>query len=250
MESDDEEDSFDHTVPPWAHEGPRESHSHKHDRDQHHHTSENSVHTETWPPYCDDKSLYETKFNDTWTAVKLFKLIGKTPTGKEQLMREAKYEAVALRKAISEHIITLEGFSPKVVHAGAEWVALVMPAMATDLSVVIHSPQDLPAIAVQELLMGPSERYNILVDFSDLPVGSEILLKNIGPDGPLMKLDMVEAADTATTGQVVPICILLRETEIHQGHGQLKLMLGTEGSPMNWDGYCLPLDFLQASDVF
>ncbi|KAH3756216.1 spore coat protein [Pelomyxa schiedti] len=119
-------------------------------------------------------------------------------------------------------------------------------------------------VAVQELLMGPSERYDILVDFSDLPVGSEILLKNIGPDGPLMKLDMVEAADTATTGQVmlfkvtapakdssrskiptqldsppIPTAVTnTRRVELFESqdmYGRLKLMLGPEGSPMNWD---------------
>ncbi|KAH3714394.1 hypothetical protein Pelo_19096 [Pelomyxa schiedti] len=83
-----------------------------------------------------------------------------------------------------------------------------------------------------------------------------------------MKLDMVEAADTATTGQVMlfkvtapakdssqskiptqldspPIPTAVTNTqrvelfESQDMYGRLKLMLGTEGSPMNWDGYCL-----------
>jgi FtsP/CotA-like multicopper oxidase with cupredoxin domain len=43
----------------------------------------------------------------------------------------------------------------------------------------------LPAPApLTELLMAPAERADVIVDFTDLPVGTEIIMQNLGPDEP------------------------------------------------------------------
>src|SRR5262245_17687253 len=57
-----------------------------------------------------------------------------------------------------------------------------------------------------ELLMGPAERADVIVDFSQLSVGTRIVLRNIGPDEPfgggVPGVDF-QSADPATTGQVL-----------------------------------------------
>jgi len=58
-------------------------------------------------------------------------------------------------------------------------------------------------VELDELLLGPAERADVVVDFSSFNVGSEILLRNLGPDGPFMGHGMGAAADPDTTGQVM-----------------------------------------------
>jgi FtsP/CotA-like multicopper oxidase with cupredoxin domain len=65
----------------------------------------------------------------------------------------------------------------------------------------------LPApIVVSELLLAPAERADVIVDFTDVAVGSEIILENIAPDEPfgggVPGIDF-EPADPQTTGQVM-----------------------------------------------
>jgi bilirubin oxidase len=65
----------------------------------------------------------------------------------------------------------------------------------------------LPApVMVNELLLGPAERADIIVDFSDLPVGTTLNLINVGPDEPFgggtPDVDF-PAADPDSTGQVM-----------------------------------------------
>jgi FtsP/CotA-like multicopper oxidase with cupredoxin domain len=65
----------------------------------------------------------------------------------------------------------------------------------------------LPApVPLNELLMAPAERADVIMDFSSLPVGTEITLMNIGPDEPFgggMPGVDFDPADPATTGQVM-----------------------------------------------
>jgi spore coat protein A, manganese oxidase len=76
----------------------------------------------------------------------------------------------------------------------------------------------LPApIAQTQLLMANAERADVIVDFTNIPVGTNITLLNIGPDSPfgggtpyfgcltdpLAPAGCFEPADTATTGQVM-----------------------------------------------
>ncbi|MCI0586086.1 MAG: multicopper oxidase [Planctomycetes bacterium] len=60
-------------------------------------------------------------------------------------------------------------------------------------------------IVLDRLLLAPAERADVIVDFSGLPVGTEILLLNRGPDEPFGGLPVPpgQAADPETTGQVM-----------------------------------------------
>ena len=65
----------------------------------------------------------------------------------------------------------------------------------------------LPApVELPQLLLGPAERADVIVDFTGASLGSEIILENLGPDEPfgggIPGVDF-EPADPATTGQVM-----------------------------------------------
>jgi bilirubin oxidase len=65
----------------------------------------------------------------------------------------------------------------------------------------------LPApVQLGQLLMAPAERADMIVDFTGLPVGTEVILQNIGPDEPfgggVPGVDF-PVADPETTGQVM-----------------------------------------------
>ncbi|MHC4623261.1 MAG: multicopper oxidase family protein [Planctomycetota bacterium] len=65
----------------------------------------------------------------------------------------------------------------------------------------------LPApVMLNELLMGPAERADVIVDFDDVTVGTDIILLNLGPDEPfgggVPGVDF-PPANPATTGQVM-----------------------------------------------
>jgi len=65
----------------------------------------------------------------------------------------------------------------------------------------------LPAPAqLEQLLMGPAERADVIVDFGDFTAGDEIILQNIGPDEPFgggVPGRDFEPADPNATGQVM-----------------------------------------------
>ncbi|MHC4586286.1 MAG: multicopper oxidase family protein [Planctomycetota bacterium] len=70
----------------------------------------------------------------------------------------------------------------------------------------------LPApIMLNELLMSPAERADVIVDFTDVPAGTEIILQNIGPDEPFgggtPGVDF-DPADPETTGQVMKFIVM------------------------------------------
>jgi FtsP/CotA-like multicopper oxidase with cupredoxin domain len=65
----------------------------------------------------------------------------------------------------------------------------------------------LPAPAqLSELLMAPAERADVIMDFTNIPVGAEVILQNLGPDEPfgggVPGVDF-DPADPASTGQVM-----------------------------------------------
>ncbi len=66
------------------------------------------------------------------------------------------------------------------------------------------------AVMLDQLLMSPAERADVVVDFTGLPVGTEIFLINEGPDEPfgggVVNVDF-PAADPATTGQVMKFVV-------------------------------------------
>jgi spore coat protein A len=61
-------------------------------------------------------------------------------------------------------------------------------------------------VRLNRLLMGPAERADVIVDFTGIPVGTEIVLQNLGPDEPfgggVPGIDF-ESSDPATTGLVM-----------------------------------------------
>ena len=61
-------------------------------------------------------------------------------------------------------------------------------------------------VAVDQLLMGPAERADVIVDFSNIAPGTQVYLVNVGPDEPFgggePNVDFA-AADPETTGQVM-----------------------------------------------
>jgi bilirubin oxidase len=69
----------------------------------------------------------------------------------------------------------------------------------------------LPAPAqLDTLLMGPAERADVIVDFSNVPVGTEITLINLGPDEPFgggVPGADFDSADPATTGKVMKFIV-------------------------------------------
>jgi FtsP/CotA-like multicopper oxidase with cupredoxin domain len=65
----------------------------------------------------------------------------------------------------------------------------------------------LPApVQLYQLLLGLAERADVIVDFTDVPVGTEIILQNVAPDEPfgggVPGIDFTPADET-TTGQVM-----------------------------------------------
>ena len=69
----------------------------------------------------------------------------------------------------------------------------------------LAEPVDISADHGGHLLMGPAERADLIVDFSQVPVG-EFVLGNVGPDEPFGGGDPgidFPVADPASTGQVL-----------------------------------------------
>jgi spore coat protein A, manganese oxidase len=61
-------------------------------------------------------------------------------------------------------------------------------------------------LEVERLLLGPAERADVIVDFTNVGVGTEIILKNLGPDEPFGGGEPpgdFDQADPETTGQVM-----------------------------------------------
>jgi len=77
------------------------------------------------------------------------------------------------------------------------------------------------AIMPNQLLIGLAERADVIMDFTDVPEGTEIILRNYGPDEPFgggtpwincagdpgAPADCFEPADPATTGQVMKFIV-------------------------------------------
>ncbi|MHB8857656.1 MAG: multicopper oxidase family protein [Bellilinea sp.] len=69
----------------------------------------------------------------------------------------------------------------------------------------------LPApVALNQLLMAPAERADVIMDFSGLPEGTVVTLLNLGPDEPFgggVPDDDFDVAEPATTGQVMQFIV-------------------------------------------
>ncbi len=86
----------------------------------------------------------------------------------------------------------------------------------------------LPApVELGQLLMSPAERADVIVDFTNLPVGTEIILLNLGPDEPfgggMPGVDFT-SADPDTTGQVMKFVVVpLASKDTSKDPARLKL---------------------------
>ena len=82
-------------------------------------------------------------------------------------------------------------------------------------------------VQLAALLMSPAERADVIVDFTSVPVGTEIILRNLGPDEPFSggaPDDDFDAANPATTGQVMRFQVVTsRDRDISQRPDRLKL---------------------------
>jgi spore coat protein A len=60
-------------------------------------------------------------------------------------------------------------------------------------------------VVLDQLLVGPAERFDVIVDFSGFTPGDQIILQNLGSDAPFggFPITPVDMADPATTGQVM-----------------------------------------------
>ena len=66
-------------------------------------------------------------------------------------------------------------------------------------------------VQLDQLLLGLAERADVIVDFTGLPVGTDLYLINEGPDEPFgggEPEEAFEAADPATTGQVLKLTVV------------------------------------------
>ncbi|MHC4571122.1 MAG: multicopper oxidase family protein [Planctomycetota bacterium] len=70
----------------------------------------------------------------------------------------------------------------------------------------LASPVDINEVNAGQLLLGPAERADVIVDFSNIPAGTQITLLNLAPDEPfgggVPGVDF-DPADPNTTGQVM-----------------------------------------------
>jgi spore coat protein A, manganese oxidase len=68
----------------------------------------------------------------------------------------------------------------------------------------LAAPVNMTAINANQLLLGPAERADVIVDFTNVPPGSYVL-GNVGPDAPFsgLPVDPADVADPHTTGQVM-----------------------------------------------
>jgi spore coat protein A len=74
-------------------------------------------------------------------------------------------------------------------------------------------------VVLDELLVAPAERPDVIVDFSDFEPGDEIILQNVGPDSPFGGLPVPEqdVADPDTTGQVMKFVVVEPTDQGNQG---------------------------------
>jgi FtsP/CotA-like multicopper oxidase with cupredoxin domain len=70
----------------------------------------------------------------------------------------------------------------------------------------LSAPLDINAANGGMMLLGPAERADVIVDFTNVPAGTDVMLHNIGPDEPfgggVPGIDFLPA-DPATTGRVM-----------------------------------------------
>jgi len=91
-------------------------------------------------------------------------------------------------------------------------------------------------VTLNQLLMAPAERADVIVDFSRFSVGNEITLLNLGPDEPFngLPVDRDTQADLDSTGQVMRFRVV---------------ELTGEGNPGEIPTRLPPIERLQTTDI-
>jgi len=95
----------------------------------------------------------------------------------------------------------LNGTGSRFLKLGFDRPDLVFNQIGSDGGLLPSQP-----LAQERILMGPAERFDVIVDFSALRPGEEIVLRNFGPDEPYKGLNPEEKqqpADPQTTGQIM-----------------------------------------------
>jgi FtsP/CotA-like multicopper oxidase with cupredoxin domain len=62
-------------------------------------------------------------------------------------------------------------------------------------------------VELDYLLMAPAERADVIVDFTNIPFGTEIILVNDGPDAPFGGVSLEDLSDWESTGQVMKFIV-------------------------------------------
>ncbi|MCL7452003.1 MAG: multicopper oxidase [Anaerolineae bacterium] len=63
------------------------------------------------------------------------------------------------------------------------------------------------AVPLDELLIAPAERADVIIDFAQFPVGSEVFLVNDGPDAPFGGIGLEDISDFGSTGLVMKFIV-------------------------------------------
>ncbi|OGV61028.1 MAG: hypothetical protein A2X45_05955 [Lentisphaerae bacterium GWF2_50_93] len=67
-------------------------------------------------------------------------------------------------------------------------------------------------VSLSQLLIGPAERSDVIVDFTTVPVGTNIILQNVGYDAPFNGTNIpADLANPLTTGQVMQFQVIARK---------------------------------------
>ncbi|MFL5299180.1 MAG: multicopper oxidase family protein, partial [Anaeromyxobacteraceae bacterium] len=85
-------------------------------------------------------------------------------------------------------------------------IGLKFNIVGTDGGLIRGAP-----VVINQMQMSPGERYDVIVDFSKLAVGTRIILTNVGPDEPFSgHIETQVPADPGTTGQVMAFDVVAR----------------------------------------
>jgi len=113
----------------------------------------------------------------------------------------------------------------------------------------------LPApVDLKELLVGPAERFDVIVDFSKFKPGDQILLQNAGPDVPFggFPIPIADRADPATTGKVMMFKVIpltAPDTSAVPTAVQLSPIFTELGNPTNLQPRQVSLNELESQAV-
>ncbi|HSJ53045.1 MAG TPA: multicopper oxidase domain-containing protein [Anaerolineae bacterium] len=107
------------------------------------------------------------------------------------------------------------------------------------------------AVPLQEILLAPAERADVIIDFSDFPVGAEVYLVNDGPDAPFGGITTDDIADWTSTGQVMKFVVGAGPAADPSSHpADLGLPAITPlGDPANVQALSLNEEMYEAADI-